>query len=186
MRKIYTETVKLENKKAQENGYKDLSDLWIEDFEDKHFEENMDQLYLEVLPFYKNLHAYVRRILFKTYGQHYPSTISKSSIPAHLLGNMWAQSWENVLDLVMPFKNAPKVDLTKALLDKNYTPLKMFKVRFNFTKNYFDDCHLIKNKFAFISKESENFFTSLGLFKMTDKFWEFSMIEKPLNRQGKI
>jgi len=35
------------------------------------------------------------------------------------------------------------------------------------------------------SKESENFFTSLGLFKMTDQFWNFSMIEKPLDRQGK-
>ena len=128
MRNIYTQTVQLENKKAHENGYKDLSELWIEDFEDKNFEATMDQLYLDILPFYKNLHAYVRRILFKTYGQNYPPTLSKGSIPAHLLGNMWAQTWDNILDLVLPFKDVTKTNLTKILIDKSYTPVKMFKV----------------------------------------------------------
>ena len=81
MRDIYTETVKLENKKARENNFHDLSELWIEDFEDKNFESDIDQLYSDILPFYKNLHAYVRRVLFKTYGKNYPSTHKKSMIP---------------------------------------------------------------------------------------------------------
>ena len=45
MREIYTQTVKLENKKAKENDFHDLSELWIEDFEDKNFESSIDQLY---------------------------------------------------------------------------------------------------------------------------------------------
>ena len=45
MREIYKETVKLENKKAKENNFRDLSELWIEDFEDKNFESDMEKLY---------------------------------------------------------------------------------------------------------------------------------------------
>ena len=82
------------------------------------------------MPFYKNLHAYVRRILFNTYGKNYPSTHVKSMIPAHLLGNMWAQTWDNILDIVIPFRTVSKSNLTKSLIEKEYTPFKMFKVLF--------------------------------------------------------
>ena len=80
------------------------------------------------MPFYKNLHAHVRRTLFNKYGENYPLNHSKAMIPAHLLGNMWAQTWDNILDLVIPFKNVNKLNLTKNLIEKEYTPVKMFKV----------------------------------------------------------
>jgi len=67
---------------------------------------------------------------------------------------MWAQDWSNIYDLLVPFPNATSIDLTELLVQNNYTVIKMFK-------------------------EAEKFFTSLGLFNMTDEFWANSMIEKP-------
>lgn len=48
------------------------------------------------------------------------SNISLSS-PCHLLpypppGNMWAQTWSNIYDLVVPFPSAPKLDATEAMI----------------------------------------------------------------------
>ena len=41
---------------------------------------------------------------------------------------MWAQEWDNIYDIVAPYPNAQKSNLTKILLDNGYTPTKMFKV----------------------------------------------------------
>lgn len=66
---------------------------------------------------------------------------------------MWAQTWENIYDLVVPFPNA-KSNLTESLLKKNYTVIKLFK-------------------------QAEEFFVSMNLSKMTPSFWNHSMIERP-------
>ena len=128
MRSIYAKTVEINNNGARENGYKDLSERWIEDYEDDEFEKKFDDLFNEIKPLYQQLHAYVRRKLNGFYGKHYTSDHDESLIPAHLLGNMWAQSWENIYDLVLPYPKAKKVNITKILNDKKYTPIKMFKV----------------------------------------------------------
>ena len=63
-------------------------------------------------PLYEQLHAYVRQRLYETYGEivdpHGP-------IPAHLLGNMWAQQWDNIEKLVRPFNDTPILDVTEAM-----------------------------------------------------------------------
>jgi peptidyl-dipeptidase A len=46
-------------------------------------------------------------------------------IPAHLLGNMWAQQWGNIYDLVAPEGADPGYDLTALLEAAGYDPLKM-------------------------------------------------------------
>ena len=72
---------------------------------------------------------------------------------------MWAQKWHNVItDVMLPFPNKPSIDVTKQMKEQGYTPLKMFQ-------------------------KSEEFFTSLGLERMTDEFWEKSVIEKPEGRE---
>lgn len=86
MRQIYARTVELNNKAAKENGYKDLSDRWIEDFEDDEFEVKYDELYFKIKPLYEQLHAYVRRKLKGIYGSSYPKDHNPKFIPAHLLG----------------------------------------------------------------------------------------------------
>jgi peptidyl-dipeptidase A len=128
MKSLYKEAVAFNNKKAKENGYKDLSVLWLEDFEDDKFEKKLDKLFNQIKPLYEQLHAYVRRKLKNVYGKNYPSTHNQSLIPAHLLGNMWGQTWENIYDLVVPYPNVKSLNLTKILIEKKYTPIKMFQV----------------------------------------------------------
>ncbi|NXO70473.1 ACE enzyme, partial [Phainopepla nitens] len=152
MRNNYKRYVELSNKAAMLNGYKDNGAYWRSLYETSTFEEDLERLYQQLQPLYLNLHAYVRRALYKKYGAEHINL--KGPIPAHLLGNMWAQSWSNIFNLVIPFPDATKVDATPAMKQQGWTPKKMFE-------------------------ESDRFFTSLGLIPMPQEFWDKSMIEKP-------
>lgn len=98
------------------------------------------------------MHAYVRFKLNQKYGD---SKVSKTGpIPSHLFGNLWAQTWSNLENLLLPFPDQPEINITPTMQKSNLTAYDIFKI-------------------------SEEFFTSLGLPKMTDKFWEKSVITKP-------
>ena len=57
----------------------------------------VDDLLEQTLPLYRKIHAYVRYFLSKKY----PSVMPKDgTIPAHLLGNMWAQQWSSILGTI--------------------------------------------------------------------------------------
>ena len=75
-------------------------------------------------------------------------------LPAHLLGNMWAQSWDNIGDLVKPYPQKPSIDVTEEMQKQNWTPKIMFE-------------------------KADDFFQSLGFEPMTQAFWQNSLIEKP-------
>lgn len=77
-------------------------------------------------------------------------------IPMHLMGNMWGQVWE-LNDIVLPYKNAAKIDFTQELINQRYTPRKMFEA-------------------------AEEFFTSINLSPMPASFWKNSVIVKPADR----
>lgn len=63
--------------------------MWIDDFEMDDFEEQIHHLYLQILPLYKQLHAYVRRRLSNNYNQGDNTAIeSDGLLPAHILGNL--------------------------------------------------------------------------------------------------
>lgn len=155
MRNNYKEYVKLGNKAAQLNGHADNGAYWRSWYETPTLESDVERLYNELQPLYLKLHAFVRRALHKKYGEKKINL--KGPIPAHLLGNMWAQSWSNIYDLLVPYPNAAQVDATPAMIAKKWTPKMMFE-------------------------ESDRFFTSLGLLPMPPEFWEKSMIEKPSDR----
>ena len=89
---------------------------------------------------------------------------------------MWAQDWSNIYDLLVPYPNATSTNLTKLLIENNYTVHKMFKVWILNPKNLIIYTVLI---YYYQLKEAEKFFTSMGLFNMTDDFWAKSMLEKP-------
>nr|XP_048686115.1 angiotensin-converting enzyme isoform X2 [Caretta caretta] len=152
----YKRYVELSNKAARLNGHTDNGAFWRSLYETPTFEADLEQLYQQLQPLYLNLHAYVRRALLNKYGQEHINL--KGPIPAHLLGNMWAQSWSNIFDLVMPYPSATKVDATPAMQKQGWTPERMFQ-------------------------ESDKFFTSLGLIPMPPEFWAKSMIEKPAGRE---
>ena len=148
---LFKKSVDLENEYASKYGYKDLSESWIADFEVDEFEKVYDQLYNEIKPIYQQLHAYVRRKLRIFYGS---DKIKSKFIPAHLLGNMWSKVWTNIYDIVVPFKSVRLFNITANMQASNYSAFKMFK-------------------------DAEKFYTSIGLYPMTDTFWKYSMFVKP-------
>nr|XP_021489952.1 angiotensin-converting enzyme-like [Meriones unguiculatus] len=154
LRSAYEYYVLLSNKAAQYNGYRDMGDMWRSKYESDNLEEDLRQLFEELQPLYLNLHAYVRRSLYRYYG---PQLIDlRGPIPAHLLGNMWAQSWENILDLVLPYPDKPPEDITKIMKSQHWRPEKMFQ-------------------------EANIFFTSMGLLPAPPDFWVKSMLERPVD-----
>lgn len=66
------------------SGFKDNGDFWREGYEMDTFVEDVEKLWKEVEPFYKHLHAYVRRKLIEQYPDK--DILPDGPIPAHLLG----------------------------------------------------------------------------------------------------
>ena len=158
MRPLYARLVTLGNEGAREIGYPDLGALWRDryDMPPVDFEADVDRLWGEVKPFYDELHCYVRARLQKVYGKD--KVPDGKPIPAHLLGNMWAQDWINVYPLVEPYAGVGSLDVDAALKKQKYDPIKMVKT-------------------------GEAFFTSLGLDPLPATFWERSMLTKPRDRE---
>jgi peptidyl-dipeptidase A len=157
MRRDFTRFVALANKGARELGFADTGVMWRSkyDMPPDQFARELDRLWEQVRPLYLSLHAYVRWKLRDKYGDAVPE---RGPIPAHLLGNMWAQTWENVYPLVAPEHADPGYDLTQILKSRQTDALGM--VRYG-----------------------EGFFTSLGFGPLPKTFWERSLFTKPRDRE---
>ncbi|KAF7239084.1 Angiotensin-converting enzyme [Varanus komodoensis] len=152
LRPKYEAFVSLSNEAYRMDGFEDTGAYWRSWYDSPTFEDDLEGLYHQLEPLYLNLHAFVRRKLYEQYGSKYINL--KGPIPAHLLGNMWAQQWNNVYDMMVPFPNKHSLDVTNAMKGQNWNVTHMFRV-------------------------AEEFFTSLGLLGMPPEFWEKSMLEKP-------
>jgi peptidyl-dipeptidase A len=130
MRDLYKIYVDLSNEAAVANDFKDKGELWRDSYESPTFIQDMDDLWSQVEPLYAELHKYVGNKLKEVYGDKLDN--SDGLLPAHIFGNMWAQEWNNIAQLVKPFPNASKVDVDQALIDQKYTVLDMFKTSDNF------------------------------------------------------
>jgi peptidyl-dipeptidase A len=157
MREKFAEYVALANEGAKEIGYADVGAMWRSgyDMPAADFEADIERLWQDVRPLYEQLHCYVRARLRDKYGKD--KVPAHAPIPAHLLGNMWAQEWEDVYDLVQPFRNEPSLDVTRKLKEKKYDAVKMVKL-------------------------GESFFTSLGFDPLPKSFWERSLFVRPRDR----
>ncbi|KAM6951413.1 angiotensin-converting enzyme isoform 2-T2 [Aplochiton taeniatus] len=156
LREYYPTFVTLSNQASRADGFLDTGDNWRSWYESETFTKDLEDIYNTIQPLYRNLHAFVRRKLYNQYGSKYINL--KGPIPAHLLGNMWSQTWNNVYDTMIPFPGKPNVDVTETMVKQGYNATHMFRV-------------------------AEEFFTSLGLIKMPSEFWEKSMLEKPAGRE---
>jgi len=159
MRDDYTRFVQISNEGAKGLGYADTGALWRSayDMPPAEFAALTDKLWSEVKPLYDQLHCYTRAELNEEYGDAVqPET---GPIRADLLGNMWAQEWGPIYDIVAP-EGAGDIgyDLTGLLKAKKYTPVQ-------------------------IVKTGEGFFSSLGFAPLPQTFWERSMITKPEDRE---
>jgi peptidyl-dipeptidase A len=155
-RKDYVRFVELANKGAREMGFQDAGAMWRSNYDmpPDEFAKEMERLWVQVKPLYDSLHIYVRAKLRQKYGAVVPAN---DPIPAHLLGNMWSQSWGNVYDIVKPPSGAPTYDLTKILESRKTDAKQMVKY-------------------------GEGFFTSLGFDPLPQTFWERSLFTKPQDR----
>ena len=157
MKALYTRQAELANEGANGLGYKDLGAMWRSNYDmpADDFAKELDRLWGQVKPLYDDLHCYVRSELGKEYGED--KVPQDKPIPAHLLGNMWAQSWGNIYPLVAPESADPGYDVTKQLAAHNYDEIKMVK-------------------------GAEKFFTSLGFDALPETFWTRSLFTKPADR----
>ena len=157
MRERYARMVELGDKGSRELGFADAGALWRSNYDmpPDAFAKELDRLWEQLRPLYLSLHAYVRGQLAKKYGKDVVPP--NGPIPAHLLGNIWAQEWNNVYSLMDSPKPEQSYDLTKILEERKTDPRGM--VRYG-----------------------EAFFTSLGFAPLPKTFWERSLFTKPADR----
>jgi peptidyl-dipeptidase A len=159
MRQDYTRLVEIANQGAKDLGFSDTGAMWRSryDMPPDEFAAMTDRLWNEVKPLYDQLHCYTRGKLNQKYGEQVQP--KAGPIRADLLGNMWAQEWGDIYDIVAP-KGAGDVgyDLTDLLVRNKYTPEK-------------------------IVRTGEAFFSSLGFAPLPETFWTRSMITAPRDRE---
>jgi peptidyl-dipeptidase A len=158
MKDDYTKMVGIANEGARELGFASLDQMWLSNYDmpPAEMRAEVDRLWTQVEPLYKELHCYTRWKLNAKYGDAVQA--KTGPIRADLLGNMWAQQWSGIYDIVKTDTPSPTYDLTERLKSKGYTPLKMVQT-------------------------GEAFFTSLGLAPLPQTFWERSMITRPEGRE---
>ncbi len=159
MREDYAKLVGIANAGSKELGFADTGAMWRSkyDMPADDFAKLTDKIWAEVKPLYDELHCYTRAKLNEKYGDAVqPAT---GPIRADLLGNMWAQEWGNIYDIVAPAGAGDLgYDVTELLTAKNYDPVKMVKA-------------------------GEGFYSSLGFDPLPQTFWERSQIVKPRDRE---
>jgi peptidyl-dipeptidase A len=159
MKDDYANMVGIANEGAKELGFADTGAMWRSgyDMPADDFAKLTDKLWLEVKPLYDELHTYVRTQLNKKYGDAVQS--KTGPIRADLLGNMWAQEWGDIYDLVAP-PGAGDIgyDIGALLKEKQYDEMKMVKT-------------------------GEGFFSSLGFAPLPDTFYARSQFLKPADRE---
>ncbi|KAA0725567.1 Angiotensin-converting enzyme [Triplophysa tibetana] len=169
LRSLYPEFVELSNKASRMDGFPDTGAYWRSWYESPTFKQDLENLFIQLQPLYQNLHAFVRRKLYNFYGPKYINLKDSSfyyfiydgnyttvlkMLMCLVLGNMWSQTWNNIYNMMIPFPDKPNVDVTDTMVAQGYNATHMFRV-------------------------AEEFFTSLGLIRMPDEFWDKSIIEKP-------
>ncbi len=158
MKQDYARMAEIANEGARDLGFADLGAMWKSRYEmdPAAFETETDRLWDQVKPLYDELQCHVRAKLNETYGDDIVPL--DQPIRADLLGNMWAQSWGNIYDLVAPESSDPGFDLTGLLVGAGYDATKMMKT-------------------------GEAFFSSIGFDPLPDSFWERSLLTKPADRE---
>ncbi|XXT55865.1 M2 family metallopeptidase [Sorangium sp. So ce590] len=158
LRPKFERYVALGNKGAAEVGFPDVGALWRAgyDMPPDAFEGETERLWGKLKPLYDELHCYVRARLRAIHGKDRIG--DKAPIPAHVLGNMWAQEWSNVYALMEPYKGQPSLDVTRKIKAKKLDEKQMVSF-------------------------GERFFTSLGFDPLPATFWERSLLKKPVDRE---
>lgn len=154
----YLEYIALANKAARTMGFADNGALWRAgyDMPEAAFAADMERVWQQVRPLYDSLLRYARYRLRQTYGTEVVP--ASGPIPAHLFGNMWSQSWENLYPLLKPATPGSDYELTRALAERKPSPEQMVRM-------------------------GEGFYTSLGLQSLPASFWTRSVFSKAVDHE---
>ncbi|XP_058820823.1 angiotensin-converting enzyme-like [Topomyia yanbarensis] len=152
VKESFQKYVELNKESAKINGFNNGAEVWLGEYDDPTFEQQVQDVITQIRPLYEQIHAYVRFKLREKYGASVVS--AKGPIPIHLLGNMWGQTWDNIVDFTTPFPEKKLLDVTDEMIKQGYTPLKMFQM-------------------------GDDFFQSLNMTKLPQAFWDKSILEKP-------
>ncbi len=195
MRDDYARFVTLANLGARDSGYENVADVWQSgyDMPTQTFTKDTDRLWQQVQPLYQALHCYVYNRLASVYGRQRMG--EGGTIPAHLLGNMWAQDWTHIYPLVQPYPGV-RGDDVDATLQREYDVLEA-KLIAQAPKNDIvaegDAIHAAQLQMArqmvgimpdgsLAPGSAESFYQSMGLEPLPATFWERSQFVKPRDR----
>jgi peptidyl-dipeptidase A len=159
IRPKYQRFVELANEGARDMGFADLGAMWRSgyDMPADQFAAETERLWSQVKPLYDQVHCYARGKLQQKYGKD--KVLDRKPIPAHLLGNMWAQQWNKVYDdLLKPYPNASIESADKQLQAQNWDAPRM-------------------------TRSAESFYTSIGFPELPKTFWAQSMLTRPRDRE---
>jgi len=194
MKQDYAKLAQLMDEGAVELGYKDAGELWRAgyDMTPEQFSAETERLWTQVQPLYEQLHCFVRARLHARYGELVPQN---GLIPADLLGNMWAQDWSNIYDLVEPYKGVGSLDVDGALRQRHDALEKQKQAEFlaKFAKEHPGQKptvpqlanveQQVDKEFATTTaKIAEDFYTSIGFPALPASFWDKSQLTRPRDR----
>lgn len=155
IRDLYEQLADLTNQAARLNNFTDASQYWMFPYESPDFRHDIEEVWEQIKPLYELLHAYVRRRLRESYG---PERISRSApVPAHILGDMWGQSWSGIVPVTLPYPGKTLVDVTPEMYNQHFQPTTMFDL-------------------------AAEFFRSMNMSELPPEFWKYSVLEQPPNK----
>ncbi len=185
MRADYQEFAGLINEGGKELGFADVGEMWRSgyDMSPAEFEIEADRLWDQVKPLYEQLHCYVRNELVEKYGEQ--GAVGKM-IPAHLTGNMWAQQWGNIYDMLEPYPGVSSLDISSALKAQRDAEFAKLKKE---AGNPSDPAKLVElgrqadlASAKSMTRLAEDFYVSLDMPKLPDSFWTNSQLVQPRDR----
>ena len=187
MRKDYVRFVELVNEGARTMGFADAGEMWRSGYDMSPVElaAETDRLWNQVKPLYEQLHCYTRTRLDAKYGKD-KGEVAGGMLPAHLLGNMWQQDWGNLWDVLAPYQNAGKMDITGAL-DSRYRQIHAQKLAQSTGDQSPERLAQLDEDSKDASarqmtKRAEDFYVSLGMAKLPDSYWQETQFIKPRDR----
>ncbi|KAB0802628.1 hypothetical protein PPYR_04814 [Photinus pyralis] len=135
--------------------FTDTADYWMFPYESPSLTHDLEEAWETVKPLYELLHAYVRRRLRDFYG---PEKINRRApLPAHVLGNMWGQSWSHIFDISQPYPGRDFLDVGPEMIRQGYSPVDIFRL-------------------------AEDFFVSMNFSALPLDFWSGSLLQEPADR----
>src|SRR5690606_15287382 len=172
---------------ADEMGFADAGEMWRSGYDMSPVEiaAETDRLWTQVKPLYEDLHCYTRTRLAAEYGED-KAQVAGGMLPAHLLGNMWQQDWGNLWGSGGPYENDGKLDITGAL-EARYQQIHAQKLAQPTGDRSPSSLANIEHEAQEaaarqMTKRAEDFYTSLGLQKLPESYWENTQFIKPRDR----